>query len=323
MKRLSLPLGPRAARGAACAASALALAWLAACTDRGTPTQMPAPEAPASAPASGAANGVAIARGRIEVQGGILDLTPLQEGVVDTVAVHEGQAVKRGQVLLRLSGTGLQAEADVAQAELQLAEARERARAQQVPALRRTAARPAEAAAANAAEPQRADDAAQALRAAESDAAVARAEAEVARKKLAQVRGQQARLELRAPEDGTVVHVRTQAGVRLAAAAASHAVITLLPHRPLIVRAEVNQNYAAAVKPGMRASVTTDGDTAPVALPAARVVRISPVLGASRLQEDAQRGPMRVVECVLEFDSPPEARPGQTVRVSFLPLKQE
>ncbi|MGY8588695.1 HlyD family efflux transporter periplasmic adaptor subunit [Paracidovorax citrulli] len=322
MKRLSLPLGPRAARGAVCAASALALAWLAACTARGTPAQMPAPEAPASAPAAGAATGVAIARGRVEVQGGMLELSPLQEGVVDTVAVHEGQAVKRGQVLLRLSGTGLQAEAGVAQAELQLAEARERARAQQVPALRRAAARLAEAAAANAAEPQRAEDAAQALRAAESDAAVARAEVEVARKKLAQVRGQQARLELRAPEDGTVVHVRAQAGVRLAAAA-GHAAITLLPHRPLVVRAEVNQNYAAAVKPGMRATVTTDGDAAPVALPAARVVRISPVLGTSRLQEDAQRGPMRVVECVLEFDSPPEARPGQTVRVSFLPLKQE
>ncbi|MBF9266790.1 HlyD family efflux transporter periplasmic adaptor subunit, partial [Paracidovorax cattleyae] len=168
-----------------------------------------------------------------------------------------------------------------------------------------------------------AEDAAQALRTAESDAAVAHAEAEVARRKLAQVRGQQARLELRAPEDGTVVHVRTQAGLRFATASGSHAAITLLPNRPLVVRAEINQSYAASVKPGMRASVTTDGDVTPAALPAARVVRISPVLGTSRLQEDAQRGPLRVVECVLEFDSPPEARPGQTVRVSFLPLKQE
>ncbi len=320
MTRLFSLSRPRAARGMACAASALALAWLAACTDHGA-TPAASADAAASSPAASAsaAADVAIARGRIEVQGGMLELSPLQDGVVESVAVHEGDTVTRGQVLLRLSGTNAQAEAGIAQAELQLAEARERARAQQLPALRRTAARLAEAAAAHAAEPQRADDAAQALRAAESDAAVARAEAEVARKRLAQVRGQQARLELRAPQDGTVVHVRTQAGQALAAASASHPIVTLLPRRPLIVRAEINESYAASVQPGMRASVTTDGDTMPVALPPARVVRLSPVLGTARLQDDSQRGPVRVVECVLEFDKPPQVRPGQSVRVSFHP----
>ncbi len=320
MTRLFFLSRPRAARGMACAASALALAlaWLAAaCTEHGA-APAPAADAAASAPADAAAD-VAIARGRIEVQGGLLELSPPQDGVVESVAVHEGDTVKRGQVLLRLSGTNAQAEAGIAQAELQLAEARERARAQQLPALRRTAARLAEAAAAGAAEPQRADDAAQALRAAESDAAVARAEAEVARRRLEQVRSQQARLELRAPEDGTVVHLKTQAGQRLLAASAGHSAITLLPRRPLIVRAEVNESYAASVQPGMRASVTTDGDAMPVALPPARVVRLSPVLGTARLQDDSQRGPVRVVECVLEFDKPPQVRPGQSVRVSFHP----
>lgn len=318
MTRLFFLSRPRAARGMACAASALALAWLAACTEHGA-APAPAADAAASAPADAAADVAIIARGRIEVQGGLLELSPPQDGVVESVAVHEGDTLKRGQVLLRLSGTNAQAEAGIAQAELQLAEARERARAQQLPALRRTAARLAEAAAAGAAEPQRADDAAQALRAAESDAAVARAEAEVARRRLEQVRSQQARLELRAPEDGTVVHLKTQAGQRLLAASAGHSAITLLPRRPLIVRAEVNESYAASVQPGMRASVTTDGDAMPVALPPARVVRLSPVLGTARLQDDSQRGPVRVVECVLEFDKPPQVRPGQSVRVSFHP----
>ncbi|WP_370462462.1 biotin/lipoyl-binding protein, partial [Raoultella sp. 18084] len=35
----------------------------------------------------------------------------MQDGVVESVAVHEGEPAKRGQVLLRLSGTNAQAEA--------------------------------------------------------------------------------------------------------------------------------------------------------------------------------------------------------------------
>lgn len=305
-----------------------ATAALTACNDQ--PAAAPPPAPTASAPAAGSPSSggepassaqpapVAMARGRIEVQGGLLQLSTAQDGQVEALLVQEGQAVRRGQVLLRLSATAAQAEASVAQAELQLADARVGARSQHLPALRRTAARLAEASAAGAAEPQRAEDAAQALRDAESDLAVARAEAAVSRQRLAQLRSQQARLELRAPEDGTVVRVSTQVGQRLLASAGDPAAITVLPHRPLVVRAEVNQSYAAALKVGLRATVTTDGDATPAALPAARVVRISPVLGAARLQDDAQRGPVRVVECVLDFDTPPaDARPGQTVRVVF------
>ncbi|WCM92648.1 HlyD family efflux transporter periplasmic adaptor subunit [Acidovorax sp. NCPPB 2350] len=314
MKRLPpSPRQPAPRRAtAAMALAAMALAMLAACTEHAAPAD---PQAAPAAPA-----GVAMARGRIEVQGGLLELSPLQDGAVETLAVQEGQSVTRGQLLLRLSAAGAQAEAGVAQAELQLAEARQRARAQQLPALRRTATRLAEAAAAGAAEPQRAEEAEQALRGAESDLAVARAETDVARQRLAQLHARSARRELHAPEDGTVVRVATQVGQRLLSASGGPAAVTLLPRRPLVVRAEINESYAAAVQPGMRASITTDGDTAPTALPPARVVRMSPVLGAGRLQEDAQRGPVRVVECVLEFDqAPTQARPGQAVRVRFHP----
>lgn len=289
------------------------LAALAACNDT------PAPAASAPTGTASVAS-IAMARGRIEVQGGLLRLSPLQDGQVETVAVREGQQVKRGQLLLRLSGSAAQAETAVAGAELQLAEARAHARAQTLPGLRRTAARLAEAVAANAVEPQRADEAAQALRNAESDLAVARAEADVSRQRLAQLRSLQARLELHAPEDGTIVRLATQPGQRLLAANGDAAAITLLPRRPLQVRAEVNESYAAALRTGMHASVSTDSDATASDLPTARLVRMSPVLGPAQWQEDTQRGVARVVECVLEFDQPPtNARPGQAVRVAFQP----
>ena len=88
----------------------------------------------------------------------------------------------------------------------------------------------------------------------------------------------------------------------------------------MIVRAELNESFANAVHEGMRASVALDGDVGDkaAALPDATVLRISPVFGTAHLQDDAQRGPIRVIECVLAFDqAPPNARVGQNVRVSF------
>ena len=118
-------------------------------------------------------------------------------------------------------------------------------------------------------------------------------------------------LELRAPEDGVIVGVTARQGGRLEAGAPA---LTLLPARPLIVRAELNSAYVASVRVGMRATVASDMDSAAArALPSAKLVRISPIYGNGRLQDDAQRGPVRVVECILEFDGPAEAIVGQNV----------
>ncbi|GKT25404.1 HlyD family efflux transporter periplasmic adaptor subunit [Acidovorax sp. SUPP3334] len=292
-------------------ATLAAALMLSACNEK----PLPLPAAAAAERASAAQ--VAVARGKIEVPGGLLELSPAQEGMVQTVAVQEGQEVRRGQLLLRLAGEATGAEAAVAESELRLAQARHQARAQRLPALRRTAARLAEAVAAGAAEPQRAEEAQQAVRDAESELAISQAEADVARSRLAQVQGQRSRLELHAPEDGTVVRVGTQAGQRAPLASNGGAAVTLLPRRTLVVRAELNESYAAQVHVGQRASVTTDGDTVSTSLPPAHVVRVSPVLGTGRLQDDLQRGPVRIVECLLEFDQAPTARVGQNVRVSF------
>ncbi|MDP0977717.1 hypothetical protein, partial [Klebsiella pneumoniae] len=82
----------------------------------------------------------------------------------------------------------------------------------------------------------------------------------------------------------------------------------------------INESFAAAVREGMRATVTLDADgSAQQQLPSARVLRISPVYGTARLQDDQQRGPVRVIECVLVFEQAPAAavRVGQNVRVQF------
>ena len=91
MTRLFSLSRPRAARGMACAASALALAWLAACTDHGAaPASAPAADAAAASAPAGAAAGGGISPGRIARQGVLVGIPPPQGGVVGTVVGDQG-----------------------------------------------------------------------------------------------------------------------------------------------------------------------------------------------------------------------------------------
>ncbi|WP_315530347.1 HlyD family efflux transporter periplasmic adaptor subunit [Delftia acidovorans] len=312
---MKYPLSGLAASTAGLAAALAAAALLAGC---GPSHDAPANAGQASAKAQ--QNGpaaVAVARGKIEVEGGLLDLSPAVAGVVQQLSVKEGQSVQRGQLLLRLADDTGQADLAVAESEAQLAKARQKARAARLPQLKQTLSRWQAAAREGAADAQNVDEAAQALRDAQAEIDVAAAEAQVAQRKLEQLRAQHKRQELRAPEAGTVVRLATHAGSQ---AVPGTPAVVVLPQRPLQVRAEINESFAAAVREGMRATVTLDADgAAQQQLPSARVLRISPVYGTARLQDDQQRGPVRVIECVMVFEQAPAAavRVGQNVRVQF------
>lgn len=312
---MKYPLSGLAASTAGLAAALAAAALLAGC---GPSHDAPANAGQASAKAQ--QNGpaaVAVARGKIEVEGGLLDLSPAVAGVVQQLSVKEGQSVQRGQLLLRLADDTGQADLAVAESEAQLAKARQKARAARLPQLKQTLSRWQAAAREGAADAQNVDEAAQALRDAQAEIDVAAAEAQVAQRKLEQLRAQHKRQELRAPEAGTVVRLATHAGSQ---AVPGTPAVVLLPQRPLQVRAEINESFAPAVREGMRATVTLDADgAAQQQLPSARVLRISPIYGTARLQDDQQRGPVRVIECVLVFEQAPAAavRVGQNVRVQF------
>lgn len=313
--KLSTPIG-----------SAIALVVAAALLAGCSPSDKA--EAATTAPAAAAAQTasstqqsqapVAIARGKIEVEGGLIELAPSVDGLVQELAVKDGQSVQREQVLLRLADDISRADLSVAESEWQLAQAREKATAARVEPLKAMLTRWQTAAQEGAADAHSVDEATQQLRDAEAQVSLAKAEAKVAQARMEQLRALQKRLELRAPEAGTVVHVATHAGSQVGP---GQPVVTLLPNKPLIVRAELNESYVSAVREGMRATVVIDGDAASMAataLPEAKVLRISPVYGPANLQDDTQRGPVRIVESVLAFDQPPaNARVGQNVRVTF------
>lgn len=309
---------PQRTRGARAGAGALLVScalMLLACSDN--PAPVPAPTSPNAADSPQNAVKVAVARGKIEVEGGLVTLAAASSGLVAQLAVHEGESVKAGQVLLRLDDHLAEQAIAVATAEVRLARERLRLSEVRLPELRANAHQHAKAAQAGAVPAQQAQAAQQRLTDAQAEVAVVNAELAVAEQRLEMARTTKSQGVLKAPEAGVVVSLNTQKGAFVQAGAA---VLSLLPQRPLVVRAELNSTYVNAVQVGMMATVSpeTDGTDTTNALPAARVVRISPMYGHGRLQDESQRGPVRVVECVLAFEQPPQhALVGQNVRIVF------
>lgn len=267
---------------------------------------------PTSAPAPAYA---AVARGRIDVEGGLLSLGMPREGTLAEVDVHEGERVRRGQPLAsldlepgRLAVAAAQAELDQARAQLALLGAK-------LAAARGRANRLAEAERAGAGDGPGADEARNAATELAAQQTAMRAGVAAAEQKLAGARFELAQRTLRAPIDADVVRVSAQPGASVSPQAG--ALFVLLPRTPRIVRADLGEAYVDAVRPGMPALVSADAS--PDARPwPAHVLRVGTVVGPSTLEDDPQlRANSRTVECVLAFDTVQAPRVGQRVMVRF------
>lgn len=288
----------------------LAAALLAGCSHGDAPAAPSAAASPAYA---------AIARGRIDIEGGLLKLTMPAEGVVAQVDVHEGDHVHKGQLLAQLELEPARLALDTALAEQQQASAQigaleERARSA---ALRAT--RLEQAAKAGAGDVQSADDARDAAQQAQAAFNSARANAALAGQKVAGARYQLQLRSLRAPVDGQIVQRMVQPGASVSPVTGP--IFVMLPDSPRIVRAELNESFVGVVRDGMAAEVDDDGGSGMPPMKA-HVLRIGNVFGASTLEDDPQvRANTRSVQCILTFDQPPAMplRIGQRVLVKFAP----
>lgn len=266
-----------------------------------------AEEAPAAVPAT---SYVAVARGRVDVEGGLLRLASPVAGVVTKVNVEEGASVAAGAVLATLDARNAQLAVDGAQAELAGARAQARVAAVRMQAAQAESKRMTTAAAEGVVNGQTAAQAQAQFAQAQAQRGVAQAAVQQARAGLARARHALAQQRIVAPLAGVVAKIDTQTGATVAPDAAA---FVLLPDKPRIVRAELNESYVAAVHPGMTAQVQAgDGNES---WPA-RVLRVAPVFSPSTLSDDsAQRAGARSVECVLALDAQAPLRVGQRVLV--------
>lgn len=265
-----------------------------------------------SAPAPAAAPYAAVARGRVDVEGGLVRVTAALDGRISRVAVQEGQQVHRGDTLVELDDTKARLDVVAAEAALGEASAQIRSLESQLAAAETRATRLRAAADAGVADVQAADDAQAALRqlTAQKDiAAAARAAVEA---RLASARHAVELHRVTAPQDGQITRRMAQVGGL--ATASAEGLLELLPQSPLVVRAELGDQRADAVKPGMAALISAEDD--PDHGVAAHVLRISPISGPPRYEDDPQRrGSEHTVESVLAFDGKASLRVGQRVLV--------
>jgi len=280
---------------------------LAACSHSNADHAPPQASAPAYA---------AIARGQVDVEGGLIRITAPRDGIVAELHGEPGAMVKAGDVLAKLDAHQAELNAGVAQAEVDQAQAHAGALRTKLPGLKPRAERAAEAAQAGAATQQAADDAKQALAEMTAEIGEADAAVEAAKQKLKQARHEIEVLTLRAPVDARVVARATHLA-DVVSVQGSAALFTLLPETPRIVRAELNEAFIAKVAVGMSADVTAEDGSDKVYK--ATVTRIGDVFGPSKLTEEAQEASdTRDVECILKLEGD-ALRVGQRVQVRFKP----
>ncbi|MEP7041713.1 MAG: HlyD family efflux transporter periplasmic adaptor subunit [Dokdonella sp.] len=257
---------------------------------------------------------VAMARGQVDVEGGLIRIGAARDGRIDAVKVEDGDVVKQGDVLALLDQRQAQVGVGVAEANLAQAQAQVGVLKAKLAPTEQQSKRLGEAAGAGAATGQSADDATAALSVLRAEVPAAEAAVKVARQHVDEARLEVEARTIIAPAAGRIVRRSAHVGDVVSAQSGGE-LFQLLPERTRIVRAELNEAYVDLVKPGMQAEVVRDSDQGTPVI--ARVLRVGEVFGPSRLTDDpVERAGAHDVECVLQLDGG-DFRIGQRVLVRF------
>jgi HlyD family secretion protein len=287
-------------------AAGLVLATLAGCESD------PPPPAPPVATVPGY---VAAAKGRIDVEGGLVKLAAKRDGVVRAVLVEEGAEVRTGQVLAVLDDeqarlTAALSEAELAEARAQLAPLRVR-----LAAAEREVGRLRPLAAGDTVERRELDQAVDQAKLLRSEIAVAETAIATAERRLKVAQFEIEQRVVRAPADGRIVRRTARAGDGVSTLNVTP-LFQFAPDTPRIVRAELEERYLNQVRPGQGAEITLEADENRHYK--ASVLRLGLVVGQRTPSDDPnEKQDNRVVECVLSLDAP-DLLIGQWVIVRFV-----
>lgn len=265
-----------------------------------------------------------VARGKVDVEGGMVLVAARADGVVESVAVKQGDAVKVGQLLAQLDPRAAKIAVAAAQAEVEQAKAQLDELQVSLKQAEQRAPRIAEAAKAGAATGEAASQARDAVASLKAKHAAAQAALDAAQQKRAAAKLQLDATALRAPVAGSVVARQIAIGQSVSAVS-GQSLFELLPNRPHVVRAQIDVDAAGAIHPGMHAEVVRDSGSGPVYQ--ATVRWVGQVLQPAGLTQDPlQRALANDVDCTLELQpakaEEPPLRIGQRVLVRFARNRQ-
>ena len=258
----------------------------------------------------------AIADGKADVEGGIIQVAARTQGIVRDVYVQEGQSVTKGEVLARQEDDAPRLAVETAEANLVQARASTALTDAQLSAAQREVGRLRPLVASRFVSSQSVDQAQDAVRNANATMEAQRAAVGVSATQLNQARYTLEQTVIRAPVDGRIVRRYANPGVGASTLNVTP-MFDLEPAGARIVRAEVTEGDEPFVAVGANAVLVPEADQTK-SFPG-KVLRIAPVFGARKLQSDdpSQKTDDRVVEVVVSANGAPFLI-GQRVLVKFL-----
>jgi HlyD family secretion protein len=264
---------------------------------------------------------VAIANGKADVEGGVIQVAARTSGVIRNVYVQEGDDVTKGQVLARLEDEQPRLQAEEAAAELRQAKAQVALLQVQITTAKREYARLQPLIEKNFAARQQVDQAQDAIHAAEANLEAQNAAIGTAQAKLSMAQYNQELTVIRAPADGRIVRRYANPGAGASTLNVSN-MFDLEPRANRIVRAEISESALPYVIIGQTVQLSPEAD--PTKVIPGKVLRRAAVFGARKLQSDdpTEKSDERVVEVVVGTDGAPFLI-GQRVLVKFMRTQQQ
>lgn len=263
----------------------------------------------------------AIANGKADVEGGIIQVAARRAGVIRDVLVQEGDDVVKGQVLARLEDDEPRLAAERVSAEVRQARAALALLQVQLSAAQREHRRLEGLAPSNFVAAQKLDQARDAVREAEARIMAQQAVVATTQARLNESRYDQELSIIRAPADGRIVRRYANPGAGASTLNVSN-MFDVEPRAGRIVRAEIAEGSLPFVGIGQTVQMSPESD--PTKVYPGKVLRRAAVFGARKLQSDdpTERTDDRVVEVVVDSTGAPFLI-GQRVLVKFVRGQQQ
>jgi RND family efflux transporter MFP subunit len=257
-----------------------------------------------------------IANGKVDIEGGVIEVAARRFGVIKDVLVHEGDVVRKGQVLARQEDQDSilainSARATVAQSQSQLALTEVNIRTAQ-----REYERLTKLASSNSVAIQQLDQARDAVATAQAQLGIQQAAIQTARAQLAQAEYNEELTNIRAPMDGKIIRRYANPGAGASTLNVS-TMFDLEPALPHIIRAEIVESAIPDVHVGQEVQIIPEIDSSKIW--PGHVIRIAATFGARKLKSDSanEASDERVVEVVISAENTPFLI-GQRVMVKFM-----
>jgi HlyD family secretion protein len=258
----------------------------------------------------------AIANGKVDIEGGIVQIAARRGGVVRDVLVQEGDRVVAGQILARQEDDEPRLALQTANADLVASESQLRLIQVNIRTAQREFERLERLAATNFVAAQRLDQARDAIATAQAQLGSQQAAVQTARARRDQAVYNVELTVIRSPANGRIVRRYANPGAGASTLNVSN-MFDLEPDAPRIARAEIVESDIPNVTVGQQVEITPEGDTSKVYV--GTVLRRAAVFGARKLASDdpSQRSDERVIEVVVTAGDAPLLI-GQRVLVKFM-----